>query len=181
MKPRFEIWFRGLLFLLFLLLAWSLWAGAQSAPTNAPSATASNPPLLVGKITNERYLTFGLDRVAFLREEHVFGEPLWKYFASFVYILLAFYTAKLLDVITLVWLKRLASRTKTKADDILLELLHGPVKIIVFVLFLHIGLNIFDWSPTARTWFSKALILIVAASLTYLALKIIDALLEIWA
>src|SRR5439155_10992714 len=120
------------------------------------------------------------DRVPWLRDNTLFGEPIWKYFASLIYILVAFYAAKLLDLITLVWLKKLAAKTKTKADDIFLELLHGPVKVIVFVIFLHIGLNIFDWAPTAKSWFSKALILIVAGSLTWLALKLVDALLEIW-
>src|SRR5438874_4687119 len=181
MKFKFELWFRALLFLLVLVLAWTLWAGAPPQTTNAAPASPTNSPALIGKVTNERYLTFGLDRIDFLRERHFLGEPIWKYVASFIYVLIAFYAAKLLDLISLVWLKKLASKTKTKADDILLDLLHGPVKIIVFVLLLHVGLNIFDWSPMAKLWFSKGLILIVAGSLTYLALRIIDALLEIWA
>ncbi|MGC3957658.1 MAG: hypothetical protein QM813_06825 [Verrucomicrobiota bacterium] len=48
-----------------------------------------------------------------------------KYLASIIYILLAFYVSKLLDYIINVWLKRLAAKTDTKYDDILLELLRG--------------------------------------------------------
>src|SRR5690348_9756959 len=187
MSVNFEKWFRGVLLLLVVALAWSLWAGAQPAtnsPANNNTAAAQSTNLttsaLVTKFTQEHYLTFGLDRVPLFRENNFFGEPIWKYIASLIYILLAFYAAKLLDLITLVWLKRLASKTKTRADDILLELLHGPVKIIVFVILLHLGLNIFDWSPNAKLWFSKALILTVAGSLTYLALRVVDAVLEIW-
>jgi MscS family membrane protein len=63
---------------------------------------------------------------------------------------------------------------------LLVEALRGPVKVVAFVVFLHIGLNIFDWSGTAKLYFSKILILIVAASLTYLLLKIVDLLLDLW-
>jgi MscS family membrane protein len=82
--------------------------------------------------------------------------------------------------VTLVWLKRLAARTETELDDLLLELLHGPIKVVVFVILLNIGLNIFDWSATAKLYFSKALIIIVAGSLTYLAVKVINLLLDLW-
>jgi MscS family membrane protein len=192
MKRKLDTYFRALLLSLLVALAWSLWAGAQpgtnNAGTNTPATNSASPAqstnlttsALVTKFTQEHYLTFGLDRIAFFRANNFFGEPVWKYLASLVYILLAFYAAKLLDLVTLGWLKKLASNTKTRADDILLELLHGPVKIIVFVILLHLGLNIFDWSPKAKLWFSKALILIVAGSLTYLALRVVDAVLEIW-
>jgi len=182
MRVGFQTYFRVFVVLLFLALGWSLWAGAQPQ-TNAPSSSQSTnltTSALVTKFTQEHYLTFGLDHVPLFREHEFLGEPIWKYISSLIYILLAFYAAKLLDLIALVWLKRLASKTRTRADDILLELLHGPVKIIVFVILLHLGLNIFDWSPKAKSWFSKGLILIVAGSLTYLALKIVDAVLEIW-
>ena len=59
-------------------------------------------------------LTFGLDDVAFLREHRLFDEALWKYAASLIYILLAFYLSKLLDWIVNSWLKRLAAKTETK-------------------------------------------------------------------
>src|SRR5207247_6021499 len=43
-----------------------------------------------------------------------------------------------------------------------------------------IGLNIFDWSLTAKSYLSKALILVVAGSLTYLAVKVLNLLLDFW-
>ena len=83
---------------------------------------------------DDHYLTFGLDRIPFVRDTSLFGEPLWKYLASLVYILMAFYIAKLIDYITFSWLKKLASKTATKVDDVLIELLHGPIKVLAFVL-----------------------------------------------
>jgi MscS family membrane protein len=188
MRLKIEWGFRWLMVLLLITLLWSLWADAQTN-TNKPQAEgvainqAGTHPSAVTNVfgrLEQQYLTFGLDRVAVLRDNRFLGEPVWKYLASLIYVVLAFYVAKLSNLVTFVWLKKLTARTETKIDDLLLELLHGPVKVILFVVLLHIGLNIFDWSAGTRSYLSKGLILIVAASLTYVALKIIDMLLEVW-
>lgn len=182
MKPRFETLLRAWQLLLVVALAWSFWASAQST-TNKAALTATNQPsALVRKVERleEHPLTFGLDRLSVLREKSMFGEPLWKYAASLAYVLLAFYASKLLDFVARVWLRRVAARTQTQLDDWLLELLHGPLKVVAFVILLNIGLGIFDWSPRAELYLSKALILIVAGSLTYLAVKVTELLLDAW-
>ena len=188
MRLKFEWGFRGFMALLLIALFWSLWAAAQTN-TNKPQAevvaanqAGARPPAVTnvfGRL-DQQYLTFGLDRIPVLRETRFLGEPLWKYFASLIYVFLAFYVAKVFNLITFVWLKKLTARTETKVDDLLIELLHGPVKIILFVVLLNIGLNIFDWATSTKAYLSKGLILVVAASLTYVALKIIDMLLQVW-
>src|ERR1043166_5791036 len=181
MKVRFETFFRGFLLVLMISLGWGLWASAQTA-TNKAATTTNRPTALVQEVEHldEHYLTFWLDRIGPLRERSFLGEPLWKYPASLIYVLLAFYLAKLMDLAARGWMRRLAARTETKLDDLLLELLRGPIKVVAFVVFLHIGLNMFHWPETTKLYFSKGLILIVAGSLTYLALKIIGLLLDLW-
>jgi MscS family membrane protein len=192
MKLKFKTVFRGCVFILLALLFWSIWSSAQPA-TNAPASTnvlsaagTNPPPALARELTKlearlEKHpLTFGLDRVELLRENEVLGEPLWKYVASLIYIFLAFYVSKFIDFFVNVWLKKWAVKTGSKPDDLLLELLHGPVKVIVFVIFLTIGLNIFEWPPVAQAYLSKGLIVIVASSLTYLALKLVDLMVGLW-
>jgi MscS family membrane protein len=181
MKLRFERFYRGFLALCGAALLWGLWAGAQTA-SNAPSLVSTNPPPLVRDLERieEHPLSFGLDKIDPLRDSRLLGEPLWKYLASLIYILLAFYLAKLIDWIAAAWLKRVAHRTHSHIFQLLLELLRGPIKVVVFVILLTIGLNFFEWSPTAKVYSSKALILVVAGSLTYLAVKIVDLLVDIW-
>lgn len=167
---------------LLVLLAWSIWAGAQTT-TNPPDAKLTNAPsaLLRGVERMEEHpLTFGLDRIEPLRELRLGGEPLWKYIASLIYILLAFYISKTIDLVLCVWLKKAAARTESKVDDLLLGLLHGPVKVVAFVLFLNLGLNIFEWSETVKVYLSKGLIVVVAGSLTYLTVKVTNLLLDLW-
>jgi MscS family membrane protein len=125
-------------------------------------------------------LTFGLDRVPILEVYKIFDIPLWQYCASLIYIFLAFYVSKILDFLTRVWLKRWAEKTETKFDDLLLDLLNGPVKIISFVIFLRIGLEVFSWPAMVQTVLTKGFTIIVAISLTYTVLKFIDLVLGYW-
>ncbi len=184
MKLKHQMIYRAGLLALFLTLGWVLWTNAQEPPVN--NAT---PPLLPGKTNavvrmfprlDERQVAFGLDRIEFLRAHTPFGEPLWKYAASLIFIQLAFYVSKLLNFIVNSWLKRWAKKSETKLDDLLLELLHGPVKVVAFVILLNIGLGIFDWPLRVQVWLSRGLIVVVACSVTYVALKVVDLLLGVW-
>jgi len=180
--------FLGMSAALWIVLFLTLphWLGAQTntttsvAVTNAPVRPTPAANLLT-QFTAERrdLLTFGLDRFEPLRTPFL-GNPLWQYFASLIYILLAFYVAKLLDWLTRVWLRQFTIKTKTSLDDQLLELLNGPVKVLAFVLFLHIGLSIFHWPERVEVWLHKLFILVLAASLTYTVLKVTDVLVDFW-
>ena len=130
MKWRFAWCYRLGLAVLLVVAFWALWANAQSAtnpPANDPSLASAQPAPPKAQLS-EHALTFGLDRINFLREQVVLEQPLWKYLASLIYIALAFCVAWLMDLFVSVWLKKLAARTDTKYDDLILELLRGPVK-----------------------------------------------------
>jgi MscS family membrane protein len=185
MKFRFDYFYRAGLIALFLLAGWTVWAEIQT-PTNAPSLTVTNARIAPssaseGSTTNKiQALTFNVDKIDFLKEHEFLGQPLWKYAASLIYIALAFVVAWLLDFIVNHWLKRLAAKTETKYDDLILELVRVPVKIVAFVIFLNIGLGVFDWPARAESFFSHGLIIIVACSVTYVVLKFVDLLLGLW-
>jgi MscS family membrane protein len=183
MKLKFETAFRLAIWLLISLCVWSLWAAEQQT-NSAPGTTlgpANKGSAFVRAVQRweQNPLTFKLDQVEVLRDNSFLGEPLWKYLASLIYILLAFYVAKLLDWIARVWLKRV-TRTPGKVRELLLGLLRGPIKVVVFVVLLHLGLNLFDWAPLVKLYLSKVLILVVAGSLTYLTIKIVLLLLDLW-
>ena len=182
MKLKFETTVRWCTAVLLVGLFWSIWASAQVKSTNAPAATSTNSTRLLSALSelDQDYLTFGLDKWEFLREHTLFGEPYWKYLASLIYIFLAFYLSKFFDYLTRVWLRKLTSKTETKFDDFLLDLLNGPIKVVVFVVLLFIGLDVFRWPASVQLFLSKGLIVIVAVSLTYLSIKLVDAALGYW-
>lgn len=179
MKWRFE-WIYRLGLAVFIAVAfWAVWSSAQPA-TNPPAGVIATNASQFPHWLPSHAMSFGLDQLDFLCDTKPLGEPLWKYFASLIYIVLAFYVAKVLDFIVNVWLKRLAAKTETKYDDLLLELLRGPVKVVAFVIFLNIGLGVFEWPPRAQNYIARGFIVVVACSVAYVALKFIDLLLGVW-
>jgi hypothetical protein len=57
-------------------------------------------------------LALGAGEFVLLLQEHkALGQPLWKYLASLLFILLAFYGAKFLDFVVNRWLRKLTERT----------------------------------------------------------------------
>lgn len=174
MRWRFEWLYRFGLALFVGIAFWACWSTAQETPaTNKVSAEVA----FQGGQTNA--LTSSLSNVAFLQHD-IFGVPSWKYLAFLIYIVIAFYAAKLADLLTGVWLKRWTAKTETQYDDLILDLLRGPVKVVVFVIFLHVGLGVFDWPPRAALYLSRALTVVMACSITYVALKVVDVLLGLW-
>jgi len=192
------------LVVLVMVAFWAVWASAQQSSTlatNTPNATNAVAAVagtnavvvfmpgtngLAGEVANlekkvsEEDIIFHLDKINGLRENKLFGQPLWKYISSLIFIFLAFFVSKFLDYVLGAWLKRWAAKTETKFDDLLLEAMHGPIKVVGFVIFLHIGLAVFEWPPKAEVFLSKGLIVIVAFSITYVTLKIVDLFLGFW-
>ncbi len=190
MKVKFETCYRALMLAMLILLCWSVWSSyAQTTATNSTSEStiATNKiasVLVTGSQLDASNITPGW--VEHLAKEFPalkwkwWGNELWKYFASLIYIFLAFYVSKFLDYLTRVWLRRWAEKTETKFDDLLLELLNGPVKVVAFVIFLHIGLSVFHWPDKVQVILSKGFTIVVAFTLTYMVMKFIDLLMGYW-
>jgi len=151
----------------------------QAAGTNGLDAATTVGAASPAPETQAAWSAFGLDRVAWLQTK-VLGNPLWQYLASLLYVILAFYAAKLIDRFFQGALKSVTARTTTKFDDLLVELARGPIKVVVFVVLLHIGLHLFQWPDYANTFLSTGLKIVVACSLTYVAVRIVDLAMGEW-
>jgi MscS family membrane protein len=172
--------------IVLLSLFWTIWTAAQE--TNGPIAAEAVPaqasnaggvaPAQAPMVTDV-WLTFGLHRVTVL-QHRLLGNPLWQYLASLIYLFLALYFSKFLDFVIRVQLKRWAKKTATRFDDYIIDLVHGPIKVITFVILLHIGLRIFSWPAWFSVYLSQALKIVVATSITYVALKFVEMLLNYW-
>jgi MscS family membrane protein len=179
MKPV-ETILRTFLFFLLLLGFWAFWMEARAATNElvgppAPAATAT------GTATSAvTWQSFGLDRVPFLQSRQLAGIPLWQYVASLIYIFLAFYVSKFVDHFIRERVRAWARKTTTKLDDLFLELVRGPIKIVAFVILLHIGMKVYAWPAALERFFSQALKIFVACSICYVLLKAIDMFIGIW-
>lgn len=197
MKFRFEALLRAYVFVLIAILGWSLWRASAQDSTNPP-VTGQSITVTTSSGTNRETIALGSTdkprstpmptpqwieglaaELPFLKHQ-IWGNELWKYLFSLIYIFLAFYVSKLLDYLTRVWLKKWAEKTKTRFDDLVLELLNGPVKVVAFMIFLRIGLDVFEWPAMVQKVLAKGFTIIVAVSLTYMVLKFIDLLMGYW-
>jgi MscS family membrane protein len=188
MKLKLQAIYRTSLVLLLCLLVWSVWSrAAQSTNTDTATTAAGNVSTNAAAevaasqkpMPTPQWVEKLAVNLPFLKWQW-WGNELWKYLFSLIYIFLAFYVSKLLDYLTRVWLKKLAARTQTKFDDLLLELLNGPVKVVAFVIFLRIGLDVFEWPDVVQNVLAKSFTIIVAVSLTYMVLKFIDLFMGYW-
>jgi MscS family membrane protein len=144
----------------------------------AVEATTNLAAVVEGGAANV-WLTFGLDRLSWL-QGRMMGNPLWQYLAAILYVVLAFYASKCVDYLVQAKLRKLVAKTKTDIDDFNLDLAHGPVKVITLVVLLHIGLRVFSWPQWAETFISNGLKIIVAGSITYLLLRLVDVGMQAW-
>ena len=121
--------------------------------------------------------TFGLNRVEALQGE-AGGYPLWQYAATLLWVALAFFIAPVLDFIGTRILKRLTARTKTNLDDKLLEILQKPIKVIVVLVALTIGIGAYEWPAWVEHVLTIVFVLAVAITVTYVAGRMVDLLVE---
>jgi len=127
-------------------------------------------------MTGTNQPTFGLDNIASLQGTWM-GHPLWQYVASFIWVLLAFVLAYLVDWVMTHVLRRLTAKTETDLDDKLLEILHKPVKLVVAVIILSMGIHVFAWPDWMEKIISTLFVIILAATVVYVAMRIVDLLL----
>src|SRR5690606_18528713 len=99
-------------------------------------------------------LTFGLDRIEELQRT-VIRIPLWQYIASAIYVLLAFLAAIVVNYLVTVQLKRAFVRAKWSFGEAVVSMLHGPVRMLVLVMLLQMGLKVFRWPGWIEVWLGK--------------------------
>src|SRR5688500_10381143 len=175
-----------------LFLALLLWlcvdAAAQGNTNNAATNTTTTNVVVAASSTNILFtlsdetraqLSFGLDERPELQAKFL-GIPLWQYIASLIYIFLAFAVSTVLNYLVAVRLKEWAEKTTTRLDAILIQLPNCPIKIVSVVCFLHIVFQTFNWPHWVEIWISRALQVIVAASITYMLIKLVDVLVAHW-
>ena len=118
MKWRFGWVYRLGLAILLVIAFWSVWARRRSnyecAGGERVRRLATNRLQMALVKLNEHVLTFGLDRVGFLRDNFFLDQPLWKYGASLIYVLLAFVVAMLAGLDHQCLAETLDERTETK-------------------------------------------------------------------
>ncbi len=75
-------------------------------------------------------------------------------------------------------LKKFAAKTKTKADDLLVSVLEGPIIFTVFIISLYFARGILDLSARWSSLLDKALIILVIVNAAWYLLRFLDGVIE---
>ena len=168
-------------FFLGVLALFCCWTVLRAAEPDGTTVTVQSPAPIEQVIVERpnAALSFGLDRMAALQSK-VLQIPLWQYLATLIYVLLAWLVARFIDYLLTVQLKKFTGKDKSEVADWLVGLLHSPMRLLVFVLLLSFGLNFFVWPEWLERWIRGSFKVILAVSLTYLGLKVVDVLARYW-
>ncbi len=108
----------------------------------------------------------------------LFGRPLWRYLFFVGIIVLTFILGKILNFIIKNIVKRLASKTETKFDDIIIETISPPLILFVSIFGFYTGYNFLQLSEGALKVFSRITDILVIIGITWLIIRLLDSLIE---
>jgi len=105
----------------------------------------------------------------------IFGNTISQYLVFAGILAGAVVAGKLITWLSKNILKRVAAKTKTRADDIIVGLFEGPVLLTVFIVALYFARNILTLNGTLRLIVDKLLLLLVIINATWYLIRFLDS------
>ncbi len=143
---------------------------ARAADATAAAATQPASPFL----TRYASFTLGLEGIPELNQHSFLGVALWQWVLGILYVALACLVSWLIDYIFRNGLKKLTARTQSRYDDLALDAVKGPLRVLVFVLLLSAGLNVLELPAWVETWLLRAFMLLSGGALALMGWRAID-------
>ena len=160
-----------------LTLVWSVLGADASPMTNTSPAEAANQIPFARQ--NASILTFGLDSLPSLRSS-LAGRPLWQYLATAMYIVLAFVAARVFDYLLRYQARHWVSGKLAQWDDAVVSRTAAPLKWVLFLAIIDLGLELFDWPDWIESWISRIDYVAIGIALILVLVKVVDATVVIW-
>jgi len=106
------------------------------------------------------------------------GNPLDHWLAATAWALGGWLLGKLLSWAASVALRRLASRTSTRLDDILITALRGPLVAIVTLIGVYLAFHQLELPDRLDLWVERIIKVATVLAMTWLLARLVDALVE---
>jgi MscS family membrane protein len=113
--------------------------------------------------------------MAFTVETILLGNTISQYLIFIGILAGAVLAGKLITWLSKNILKRIAAKTKTKADDIIVSLFEGPVLLTVFIVALYFSHNILTLNTTLQSVVEKLILLLVIINATWYLIRFLDS------
>ncbi len=110
-----------------------------------------------------------------LLEYTIFGNPLQEWLIAAAYIVGSVIVAKALYWVFGRFFKRMAERTTSKLDDILIDALEEPVLLAVVIIGMWWGYDHLEFGDSLQIWMQRVFLILIAINITWLITRFIDA------
>ena len=107
-----------------------------------------------------------------------FGNSIVEYGEFFLLLAVAVLAGKVVTWVTKRVLRAYSERTRTKADDILVDLLEGPVLFLIFIVALHFGQAMLSMSKGFASFYGKMVAVLFMINIGWLLIRFFDGLVE---
>ncbi len=114
------------------------------------------------------------DIILLLKDYQVFGNTAWGYTTTLLVFIVSMVVLKFFQVIILVRLKKLAKKTETQADDMLIALFENIKPPFYFLFSLFLALRYLNLSPLANKVFFVVLVLVIVYEIVRAFQKLLD-------
>lgn len=108
-----------------------------------------------------------------------FGVELWRYIIFIAIIFLAFLLGKILYKLAKTIGRKITERSKSKIDDLILDILEEPIVFIVFIIGLNCGFTFLGITDAAIvSLFGNIVFVLIILAVAYTAIKSVNHILE---
>lgn len=111
-----------------------------------------------------------VEKMEVLKKE-IFDIALWQYSLFALVVLATIILSKIIDFFVIVRLKKLTAKTRTPLDDIAIEVMRKPLRLIIVIAGIILGLRIFQVAPDTM---KNLLGVLVGIVVTYTLVKLVD-------
>lgn len=105
-----------------------------------------------------------------------FGNTIEHYLIFFAMLAIGIIAGKLIYWVSKNIIRKFAARTKTKFDDIIIDVMEKPLIFLVFILAFHIGGKYLEMSDSFKTFYSGFTEFMIVVAVTWFIIKFLDAL-----
>ena len=108
----------------------------------------------------------------------LWGNPVQEWLITFAFFVGSIALAKFLYWTFGRIFKSLASRTKTKLDDILINMLEEPIVFAIVIIGMWWGYDHLDFGEGVQVWVQRIFRILIAINITWLIVRLVDAIMS---
>ncbi len=112
--------------------------------------------------------------------QNFYGNTIKEWLIAFAIISGSIIFGKIVYLLSSKLLRRLASSTKSKLDDIIVDRFEKPVIFAIVIIGIWIGITTLEINTSVKDWLSRAYVILIAVNITWLLARCIDALMDLY-